>query len=424
MDAKYIAIAVPFFFVLIGVELAVSRKHGRLYRFHDSIGNLSSGIGQQLLGPMLTALQVAAYVWFYEHARLYTISPNTIFAWIGLLFAEDLCYHLFHRASHRVNVLWAAHAVHHQSEELNLSVALRQSWLENFFSTPFKLPLAILGFPPAMFLTVVTINILYQFWIHTRVIGRVGPLEWVLNTPSHHRVHHGCNPRYLDRNYGGMFILWDRLFGTFAREEEEPVYGLVKPLASFNPLWANVEYWVAMAGMSRRTARLRDKILVWLAPPEWRPADLGGVVVIPEVDRATFTQYDVRAPLGVDRYVKVSFPLIAAAGAAYIALGANNLARVLPLGLVVMLALIAFAGLIESKPWAFPVEYVRLTLGPFAVAWLAFGTSMLIPATVAMVLLTASLVFWLSRLQAKQSSWAGLPQSSPQAGTGELESRS
>jgi sterol desaturase/sphingolipid hydroxylase (fatty acid hydroxylase superfamily) len=424
MDATYIAIAVPFFFVLIGVELAVSRKRRRLYRFHDSIGNLSTGIGQQLLGPMLTALQVAAYAWLYEHAHIYTISPSSVLAWIGLLFAEDLCYHLFHRASHRVNVLWAAHAVHHQSEELNLSVALRQSWLENFFSTPFKLPLAILGVPPAMFLTVVTINVLYQFWIHTRVIGRVGPLEWVLNTPSHHRVHHGCNPRYLDRNYGGMFILWDRLFGTFAREEEEPVYGLVKPLASFNPLWANLEYWVAMADMSRRTARLRDKLLVWLAPPEWRPADLGGPVVIPEVDRATFTPYDVRAPAGIDRYVKVNFPLIVAAGATYIALGANSLARVLPLGLVVMLALIAFAGLVESKPWAFPAEYVRLALGPFAVAWLSFDTSMFLPATVAMALLTGSVIFWLSRLQAKQSSWAGLPQSSPQPGTGELGSGS
>jgi sterol desaturase/sphingolipid hydroxylase (fatty acid hydroxylase superfamily) len=354
---------------------------------------------------MLTVLQVAAYAWLYEHVRVYTVSTASVAGWIILLTGVDLAYHLFHRASHRVNVLWAAHAVHHQSEELNLSVALRQSWLENFFATPFRLPLAIAGFPPAMFISAVTINTLYQFWIHTRAIKTVGPLEWILNTPSHHRVHHGRDPRYIDRNYGGMFILWDRLLGTFAREEAEPVYGTVKPLASFNPLWANLEPWVNMARMARRTARLRDKLLVWFAPPEWRPADLGGPVVIPEVDRSTYVPYDVRAPRGIDTYVKVNFVLIAVAASVYIALGETQLVRVLPLGLVVLLATIAFAGLTESKRWALPVEMVRLGLGPVAVAWLASGTSMLVPATTLVLIATLPMLFWLARLRAKPLQW-------------------
>jgi sterol desaturase/sphingolipid hydroxylase (fatty acid hydroxylase superfamily) len=379
----------------------VSRKRGGLYRFHDSIGNLSTGTTQQTWGPMLTVLQVGAYAWVYEHARLYTVSPASVTAWIVLLFAVDLSYHLFHRASHRVNVLWAAHTVHHQSEELNLSVALRQSWLENFFATPFRLPLAIAGFHPAMFLSAITINTLYQFWIHTRAIGRLGPLEWILNTPSHHRVHHGRDPQYIDSNYGGMFIVWDRLLGTFTPEKQEPVYGTVKPLASFNPLWANVEYWVTMADMCRRTARLRDKIRVWFAPPEWRPADLGGPVVIPEVDRASYVPYDVRAPQGVDTYVKVHFVLITVASSIYIAFGEKELLRVLPLGLVVLLGTIAFAGLTESKRWAVPLEVLRLGLGPMAVAWFTWSTPMFVPVAAAGMIATIPMFFWLARLRGK-----------------------
>ena len=152
----------------------------------------------------------------------------------------------------------------------------------------FSLPLAFIGFPPPMFLVVSAIDTLYQFWIHTRLVGRLGPLEWVLNTPSHHRVHIGRNPRYIDRNHGGTLIVWDRLFGTFAEEREEPVYGITKPLASFNPLWANLHYWVEMWEVARRAARPLDRLRVLWKPPGWRPSDLGGPLAPPAGARAHY----------------------------------------------------------------------------------------------------------------------------------------
>ena len=152
-----------------------------------------------------------------------------------LFLGVDCAYYWFHRIAHEYNAPWAGHVVHHSSEDYNLAVALRQGTFQGLFSWVFYLPLALLGFPPAWFAAMTSFDLLYQFWIHTRAIGKLGPLEWVLNTPSHHRVHHARNPKYLDKNYAGTLIIWDRMFGTFQAEEEEPVYGLTKPLEQLEP---------------------------------------------------------------------------------------------------------------------------------------------------------------------------------------------
>ena len=256
MEERYIAAAVPLFFLLIGFELWAQRRRGRAkYRFHDSIASLSCGVGQQTLNLGLTAVFLGAYSALFERFALFRVSPSSPLGWAVLLFAVDLSYYALHRADHRVNVLWAGHAVHHQSEEYNLSTALRQSWLEALLGTPFYLPLAVLGFPPVMFATMLTVNTLYQFWIHTRSVGKLGALEGIINTPSAHRVHHGVDPQYIDKNYGGMLSIWDRLFGTYEPEGVEPIYGTVKPLASHNPLWANVAEWARLWEMARATRR-------------------------------------------------------------------------------------------------------------------------------------------------------------------------
>ena len=287
MESTLIVLSIPIFFAFMGLELWVGRRrHRRLYRFADSIANLGNGIGMQVIAAFCLPITVGIYAAVYAHARLATISSRSALAWIGLFFAVDFLYYAYHRASHRVNFLWAGHVVHHSSEEYNYSVALRQSWFgQQLTEWVFYLPLALAGFAPAMFIVTITLNTLYQFFVHTRLVGKLGPLEWVLNTPSHHRVHHAVNPEYVDRNYAGVFIIWDRLCGTFEPEEAAPVYGLVKPLGSFSPLWANLHRWVEIASMSRRTRRLGDKLYAWLAPPEWRPADLGGTVVVPAPDR-------------------------------------------------------------------------------------------------------------------------------------------
>ncbi len=304
MDTSYIHLAIPVFFALIGVELLAARFLERVaYRFGDSIADLSCGILQQVLGVFLKTALFAGYAWLFAHHRLFDVPEGSAGAWAACLLGVDFLYYWFHRFSHEVNAGWAAHVVHHQSEEYNLTVALRQGAFQPAVSGIFYLPLAVLGFPPVMFLAAAAFNTLYQFWIHTRLIGRLGPLEWVLNTPSHHRVHHGRDPKYIDRNHGGTLIVWDRLFGTFRVEEEEPVYGITRPLRSFNPLWANFQVWADLASMAGRTRRLRDGLRLLWKRPGWRPEDLGGYVAPPEVDPADRVTYDVKIPKGLRAYV-------------------------------------------------------------------------------------------------------------------------
>ncbi|HTM99937.1 MAG TPA: sterol desaturase family protein, partial [Pedobacter sp.] len=246
MKVDYIALSVPVFFILIGIELAYAfYKKLKYYRFNDSISNLSQGIGSQITGLFVKTLLFFGYKYIFENWRLFDL-PTTIWVWILLFIGVDFFYYWFHRMSHQVNALWAAHIVHHQSEEYNLTVALRQSWFQSWFAWVFYLPLAFIGFDPIMFVTLSAFNTLYQFWIHTRAIKHMGFLEHILNTPSHHRVHHGSNPKYIDKNHAGSLIIWDKMFGTFQKEEEEVYFGITTPLASWNPVWANFHYWVEL----------------------------------------------------------------------------------------------------------------------------------------------------------------------------------
>jgi sterol desaturase/sphingolipid hydroxylase (fatty acid hydroxylase superfamily) len=381
MEETYVALAIPFFILMMGLEGAIARRRGPAlrYRFADSITNLSCGLGQQVLEPFLRTVGLTAYIFLYARLRVFTVPASSVLGWVVLLLGVDFFYYAFHRASHRVNLFWASHVVHHQSEEFNLSVALRQSWLEILFTWVFYLPLAVLGFSPVAFVAMSTINTLYQFWIHTRLVKRLpAPLEWVLNTPSHHRVHHGVNPKYIDKNYAGMLIVWDRLFGTFQEEEEEPVYGIVKPLASWNPLWANVHYWVEMAGMSWVAPRAADKLRAWFAPPEWRPRELSGglgYVRIPEVSREAQKKY---APNGASRglklYVGAHFGLAALATGAMLLLAKTAPAALLAtMAVLVLVELVAWGALLEQKPWGLGLAVTRIVATVAAVAWFTRG---------------------------------------------------
>jgi alkylglycerol monooxygenase len=411
VDAHFIALAVPFFFTLIGVEILVNRRRGELaYSFHDAVGSLSCGIGQQLLGIFFVSLQIAGYAFVYDHLRVATISPRSPLAWIVLLFALDFFYFVYHWASHRVGFFWATHAVHHQSEEYNLSTALRQSWFTGLTSWIFYVPLAVAGFSPLMFVLMRTVNTLYQFWIHTRSIGRLGVLEAFLNTPSHHRVHHGIDPRYIDTNYAGIFIVWDRLFGTFTPEQGEPVYGTVKPLASFNPFWANLEPWVQMARMARRARRLRDKLYVWIAPPEWRPADLGGVVTIPEVSRAAQHKYEVEAPRGLDAYVAVHFVIVTAL-TTYLLWVQNDVERPALAASVAWLmgALLGWSGLTEGRRWAVPFEWLRLASAVVLGAALTRGSPRFAPMLAGSLATALIFAVWVGRYRGRARELAPVP---------------
>ena len=359
---SYIVLAIPAFFLLIGIELIAVRIAGRNdYRLADSVGDLSCGIVQQLLEVFLKTALFAGYAFVFERLRVATMPSSSGLAWVACFVGVDFFYYWFHRMSHEVNAIWATHVVHHQSEDFNLAVALRQGAFQGCMSWVFYLPLAWMGFPPAMFLTIVSINTLYQFWIHTQLIGRLGPLEGVLNTPSNHRVHHGRNPKYIDRNHGGTLIVWDRLFGTYQAEEEAPAYGITTPLASWNPVWANVHYWVELVGLARRATGLGDRLRVFLKPPGWRPEALGGFQQPRDVDVASYRKWESNPPKAWVRYAFVQF-ILALGAASFLLFRQDTLStRALALGAGLILAsLVVIGSLLENRRWAIPAEGVRL----------------------------------------------------------------
>lgn len=233
-------------FLLLELFISLRRKNN-WYEKRDSFACLAMGIGNVLIAAAFKFISLGCLFWLYEHARIGTISSTAWWAWVLLIFAEDFCYYWFHRAHHEVRFLWAAHVNHHSSEYFNFAVALRQSWTTPLTGFLFWAPLVLIGFHPLMVLTAKAISLIYQFFIHTHLVGRMGPLEWVLNTPSHHRVHHGSNPQYIDRNYGGILVIWDRLFGSFEPEGETVRYGLTKNIGSFNPIKIAFHEWQAIA---------------------------------------------------------------------------------------------------------------------------------------------------------------------------------
>ncbi len=249
--------AVPFFILLIVAEMIIVRKKfGARYEPRDTLTSLLFGVGSTVAGLLFAGATIAIAVWLYDH-RIATI-PYAWWIWPLCFVADDLAYYVFHRSAHRVRWFWASHVNHHSSQHYNLSTALRQTWT-GFLSLSFmfRLPLILIGFPPPVLFFVGALNLIYQFWIHTEVIGRMPRwFEAVMNTPSHHRVHHAVNARYLDRNYAGVFIVWDKLFGTFTPEDDRDQirYGLVKQVYGFNLLWSIFHEWIGIA---------RD---VWHAP--------------------------------------------------------------------------------------------------------------------------------------------------------------
>lgn len=357
-----IAWSIPVFLAAIALELVLARRRRRdLYRFSAAISDISCGVTQQLFNLLTTAAIFALYFVVYEF-RVLELDPTAATTWLFGMLAVDFVYYWWHRASHECNLLWAVHAVHHQSEEYNLAVALRQALFSNASLLPFALPLALLGLPPTVYLACRALNSLYQFWIHTELIGKLGPAEAVLNTPSHHRVHHAINPQYLDKNYAGILITWDRLFGSFATEVERPVYGTVKPLRSLNPLWANFAYFGEIADRIRESARLGEKVRAVFAHPKWRPGGEAPAPTTAELQVRAARRFDVPPSPTILRYASVQMAL-AVPLTMFVLLAGGRWAWSTTLLACAGLGLgaVAVLGLVERRPWAWPLEVARLT---------------------------------------------------------------
>jgi sterol desaturase/sphingolipid hydroxylase (fatty acid hydroxylase superfamily) len=260
--------AIPVFIALIIIEVIINaKKNLNLYKFKDSTANITMGLGSVVIGLLTKTFAFFVFLWIYQF-RLFEI-PNTWWMWALLLLADDVTFYWYHRLAHQIRFFWAAHVQHHSSEHMNFSVALRQSWGEPFIKFLFYIWLPFIGFNPVYILIMQAISLVYQFFPHTKLVGKLGPIEWVFNTPSHHRVHHATQVQYLDKNHAGILIIWDRIFGTFQKEIETPTYGLTVNINSFSPLKIASHEYISLWQDMRRSKKLSDKMKYLINPPGW-----------------------------------------------------------------------------------------------------------------------------------------------------------
>jgi alkylglycerol monooxygenase len=368
-----IALAVPFFLLALLLELAVDRVRGTgLYRANDAINSLSAGTLSTTIGYFTRLLPALIWAYILQNFALidvdpawFDLSPRGLALWALALAGFDFCYYWAHRMGHEISILWAAHAVHHQSEDYNLSTALRQTSTGFLFSWIFYLPLFLLGMPFEVFVTVNALDLIYQFWVHTQLIGKMGWLDRILVTPSNHRVHHAQNDVYIDKNYGGILIIWDRLFGTFQeeRDDEPVVFGVRKPLANWNPFWANLQVYDYLWFDAVRTRRWRDKLGVWFRRTGWRPPDMAERYPKQRADLDRFEKFDPPLETAARRYIVSQF-VAAAAGVLWIGqVFAEQGAAAVFLPCVLLWVLLYSVGIIsERRHYAVHTETVRLFL--------------------------------------------------------------
>lgn len=272
---NYLAFALPAFFIFLFIEYQVAKykKRQDIFKYESSITNISIGIAERLLNLFISASFYSLFYYIYEHYALLNI-PNTWYTWILLILATDLVWYWYHRLGHEVNLLWAAHIVHHQSEEFNLTVAARITVFQALIRNVFWCVLPWVGFHPSLVIFILLFHGVYSFFTHTQIVGKLGWLEYIFITPSLHGVHHASDEKYLDKNYGDVFVFWDKLFGTFQREEEKPKYGLTHPIKSYSFLWQHFHYYLEILEAVKRANTLKDKIRIAFGSPVLMDQDI------------------------------------------------------------------------------------------------------------------------------------------------------
>jgi len=408
---KIILYAIPGFMFLILVEWLYGLVRGRnTYRVADTITSISLGSISRLRN--LLFLGFGAYC--YEKAaggyHLVDLPDQGAGIWVLALVAYDFSYYWFHRISHEVNLFWAAHVVHHQSEDYNLGTALRQSG-SGLFGFIFYLPWLYLGIPAEVLFASGAINLVYQFWVHTEHVPKLGVLEYVFVTASNHRVHHAQNRIYIDRNYGGIFIFWDRLFGSFQEElpGEPCIYGIRKPLRSYNPFWANVHVYWSVFLDSWRAGNWRDKVKVWFKGPGWRPAGLDEAFPVEKVPLEQFNKFDPEAPRPVQVYAffQFFFTTLAAAGLLVVEKDWDKA----PLSLAIALIFFSFylqSTWTEGRKLALLLEWLKLGLTAAMLAWLPLQQGLMLTVSIYLVI-SAVFLGWLTGTATNRRSAVDLP---------------
>lgn len=406
MKLDPLIIALPVYLLLMAVEwIVLKKKSVRSYRANDTITNINCGITSQVIGVFLRVFLVGVYTLIYENLRVMTV-PTTALTYFLLFLGFDFCYYWMHRFSHEVNLFWAGHSVHHQSEEYNFSVALRQSSTQIIWTFFFYFPLAILGFDPVQFITVAGINLLYQFWIHTELIQKMPRwFEFVFNTPSHHRVHHAKNPKYIDRNHAGTLILWDRLFGTFKAEEERPVYGITKSLKSWNPVWANLAHYKQMYQDAKDLDSWKDRLQLVFAKPGWRPKYAGGMQYPVEIDTNIYQKHDTQIGFGQLKYVVFQYVLLLIVTAFYfVNQEVISLDWKIVFSVAILLSIISLGLILENRSYALFVERGRLIILFAFVVMGRLSSALKVHEVCFGILILAVFFFWTVYLEKELSS--------------------
>jgi len=357
---NYLAFAIPAFFIFLYLEyaLAIRLNKAHLFKYESSVSNLSIGIAERLLNLFIAASFYELFYYVYEHYALFNI-PNVWWVWILLILATDFVWYWYHRLGHEVNFLWAAHIVHHQSEEFNLSVSARITTFQALIRNVFWCVLPFVGFHPLMVVVILSVHGAYSFFTHTQMIGKLGWLENILITPSLHGVHHASDEKYLDKNYGDVFVFWDKMFGTFQQEEEAPKYGLTHPIKSYSFLWQHFHYYLEILEACKRETGFTNKLKIVFGHPATLDQDIRPVLEKRFLQHKPDTQFrfKFKTYLNLQHIICVLFLTFTTAF-----FGTFDLVDKLFVVGFVLITLINCGALLEQRKWIYYLECLRLML--------------------------------------------------------------
>jgi alkylglycerol monooxygenase len=398
MQFNYIAFAIPLFIGLMILEFYLAgKKRKKIFNFINSITNINVGIAERLLDTLITGGFFFFYAYLNRHFGIFHIQPG-IMLWVTLFICTDFTWYWYHRLAHEINLFWAAHIVHHQSEDFNYTVSARITVFQAIIRTGFWSVLPIIGFPAEMITSVLLVHGLYPFFIHTRLVGKLGILEYIFVTPSHHRVHHASNPGYLDKNYGDVLIIWDKLFGTFKKEEEEIVYGLTKPLKSNSFLWQHFHFMVELFVAAQREHGFTNKVRKIFG----RPDTINGDIREEMEDKFRIFNNHSSAGNQLNRYVifQVTTSLIILFLFIFFQNKLNWQTESIAT-LFILLTLVNCGAILEQRRWIFYLEYSRALL-------ILSGILMYNPSAIAITTFAFLLplsIYYFNRLQQRYLSW-------------------
>ncbi len=361
MHLNYLALAVPFFLFFMIAEFLIAKRLGRpLFTFANAISNINTGVAERMLDVFATGAFYFVYDYLYRHFAIWHFKP-TVFHWILLLLLTDFVWYWYHRLGHEINIFWAVHVVHHQSDDFNYTVSARITIFQAIVRTGFWAIMPVAGFTAPMITTMLILHGLYPFFIHTQLIGKMGILEYIFVTPSHHRVHHASNPEYLDKNYGDVLIIWDKLFGTFCKEKDNVVitYGLTKPLESHSFLWQQFHFVIELMHSVRSAKGWREKMALLFGKPD---------AISPEVREIVEAKFHIRKNKlqiaeQLNRYVlwQVVLTLFFLFGFILLEKQLPVVLQIISAGLI-FITLVNCGAILEQKKWIFYLEYARYLL--------------------------------------------------------------